>query len=54
MAKYDPQWDRVLRQLETHYGMYDKVLEQLSQLKALQREINIQQGVMALERNWLA
>jgi len=38
MAKYDPQWDRVLRQLETHYGMYDKV-----------REINIRQGVMALE-----
>jgi len=42
MAKsYDPQWDRVLRQLDLHYGMYDKVLE-----------INIRQGVEALERNW--
>jgi len=42
MAKYDPEWDRVLRQLDLHYRMYDKV-----------REINIRQGVMALERNWL-
>ena len=26
MAKsYDPDWDRVVRQLETHYGMYDKM-----------------------------
>jgi len=23
--QYDPQWDRVVRQLETHYGMYDKI-----------------------------
>ena len=38
MAKYDPQWDRVLRQLETHYGMYDKV-----------RENNIRKGVQSLE-----
>ena len=22
---YDPEWDRVVRQLETHYGMYDKI-----------------------------
>tara|TARA_R110002110_G_scaffold96593_1_gene248654 strand:- start:876 stop:1001 length:126 start_codon:yes stop_codon:yes gene_type:complete len=39
MAKsYNPEWDRVLRQLEIHYGMYDKV-----------EEINIRQGVEALE-----
>ena len=42
MAKYDPEWDRVLRQLDLHYRMYDKV-----------REINIRQDVEALERNWL-
>ena len=23
--QYDPEWDRVVRQLETHYGMYDKI-----------------------------
>jgi len=23
--QYDPEWDRVVRQLETHYGMYDKM-----------------------------
>ena len=42
MAKsYDPQWDRVVRQLDVHYGMYDKV-----------EEINIRKGVEGLERNW--
>ena len=25
MAKYDPQWDRVVRTIQTHYGMYDKI-----------------------------
>ena len=26
MAKpYNPEWDRVVRQLKTHYGMYDKI-----------------------------
>ena len=25
MAKYDPEWDRVVRQLNLHYGMYDKM-----------------------------
>jgi ASC-1-like (ASCH) protein len=39
MAKYDPEWDRVVRAIQTHYRMYDKV-----------REINIRYGVMALER----
>ena len=39
MAKYDPEWDRVLRQLDLHYRMYDKV-----------QEINIRQGVKALEK----
>ena len=38
MAKYDPQWDRVVRAIRDHYVMYDKV-----------REINIRQGVKALE-----
>ena len=42
MAKYDPQWDRVVRAIRDHYVMYDKV-----------QEINIRQGVMALEKNWL-
>ena len=43
MAKsYDPEWDRVLRQLDLHYRMYDKV-----------REINIRQGVMALDLKYL-
>ena len=41
MAKYDPEWDRVVRAIQTHYGMYDKV-----------EEINIRQGVESLERNW--
>ena len=22
---YDPQWDRVVRTIQTHYGMYDKI-----------------------------
>jgi len=39
MAKYDPQWDRVVRAIRDHYVMYDKV-----------REINIRQGVKALEQ----
>ena len=39
MAKYDPQWDRVVRAIRDHYVMYDKV-----------REINIRQGVKALEK----
>ena len=41
MARYDPEWDRVVRAIQTHYGMYDKV-----------EEINIRQGVESLERNW--
>ena len=39
MAKYDPQWDRVVRAIRDHYVMYDKV-----------QEINIRQGVKALEK----
>ena len=39
MAKYDPQWDRVVRAIRDHYGMYEKV-----------QEINIRQGVKALEQ----
>jgi hypothetical protein len=23
--QYDPQWDRVVRTIQTHYGMYDKI-----------------------------
>jgi len=22
---YEPQWDRVVRTIQTHYGMYDKI-----------------------------
>jgi len=40
MAKYDPQWDRVVRAIRDHYVMYDKV-----------REINIRQDVKAMQKN---
>jgi len=23
--QYDPEWDRVVRTIQTHYGMYDKM-----------------------------
>jgi len=23
--QYDPEWDRVVRTIQTHYGMYDKI-----------------------------
>jgi hypothetical protein len=35
---YDPDWDRVVRAIQDHYGMYDKV-----------REIKIRKGVQSLE-----
>ena len=36
---YDPDWDRVVRQLTTHYGMYVKVTQ-----------IKILAGINALTR----
>ena len=39
MAKsFNSEWDRVVRAIRDHYGMYDKV-----------RDINIRKGLMALE-----
>jgi hypothetical protein len=35
---YDPQWDRVVRAIRDHYGMYSKI-----------RENNIRKGVQSLE-----
>ena len=52
--QYDPQWDRVVRQLETHYGMYDKirVLElekENKRLKKLAHDLQHEIEVKALE-----
>ena len=51
---YDPQWDRVVRTIQTHYGMYDKirVLElekENKRLKKLAHDLQKEIEVKALE-----
>ena len=52
--QYDPQWDRVVRTIQTHYGMYDKirVLElekENKRLKKLAHDLQKEIEVKALE-----
>ena len=51
---YDPQWDRVVRTIQTHYGMYDKIrvleLEQENKrLKKLAHDLQHEIEVKVLE-----
>jgi len=52
--QYDPQWDRVVRTIQTHYGMYDKirVLElekENKRLKLLAHDLQKEIEFMVLE-----
>ena len=52
--QYDPQWDRVVRTIQTHYGMYDKirVLElekENKRLKKLAHDLQKEIEFMVLE-----
>ena len=51
---YEPQWDRVVRTIQTHYGMYDKirVLElekENKRLKKLAHDLQKEIEFMVLE-----
>ena len=45
--QYDPQWDRVVRTIQTHYGMYDKIRvleleEENKRLKKLANDLQLE------------
>ena len=51
---YDPQWDRVVRTIQTHYGMYDKIRvleleEENKRLKLLAHDLQKEIEFMVLE-----
>ena len=52
--QYDPQWDRVVRTIQTHYGMYDKIRvleleEENKRLKLLAHDLQKEIEFMVLE-----
>ena len=52
--QYDPQWDRVVRTIQTHYGMYDKIRvleleEENKRLKLLAHGLQKEIEFMVLE-----
>ena len=52
--QYDPQWDRVVRTIQTHYGMYDKIRvleleEENKRLELLAHDLQKEIEFMVLE-----